>query len=85
MSITPVAWPECHWKIGCAQMPQGGIRGFDPWLACRRTDRAMETAWERAAMTLRAYGNLVDRIWADQPHCDAARQLHPIELPRGNG
>ena len=79
---TPVAWPEvslADWLR--TELPQGGIVGFDPWLHAAGQIEQLETALEGSSVTLRRTGNLVDRIWADQPALPMQpAKLHPIEF-----
>jgi Xaa-Pro aminopeptidase len=67
--ITPVqmadqsqeAWIE-------ANLPSGGVLGFDPWVHTPDQVRKLETAAARAGGTLKAISpNPVDAIWSDRP------------------
>ncbi|WP_299280243.1 aminopeptidase P family protein [uncultured Tateyamaria sp.] len=80
--FTPVPWPEtslADWLRD--QLPHGGRVGFDPWL---HTPSQMEQArrtLEGSGVDLVQVGNLVDRIWADQPAPAAEpAKVHPIEF-----
>ena len=75
--FTPVHWPEttlADWLI--AQMPDGGIVGFDPWLhsideLCRLREKL-----DPAGVVLRPGPNLIDPLWPDRP----ARPRAPIRV-----
>lgn len=71
--FTPVNWPEV--KLGdwlVAEMPGGGIVGYDPWLHTVDEIERLEKALAGKGISLRAVGNLVDRIWTDRPAPPAA-------------
>lgn len=66
--FTPVPWPEtglADWLR--AQLPNGGVIGFDPWLHTADEIGKLEEALAGTAITLRPGPNAVDRIWTDQP------------------
>ncbi len=66
--FSPVPWPEtslADWLK--AQLPSGGIVGFDPWLMTQGQLDAHEKALRGSGITLKPVDNLVDRIWDDQP------------------
>jgi len=77
---TPVAWPEvslAEWLR--AQLPQGGVIGFDPWLHAAGQIVQLEDALDGSGITLRRTDNLVDRIWEDQPAPPMnPAKVHPI-------
>ena len=62
-------------------MPGGGRVGFDPWLHTAAEIATLTEALEPRQITLRRTGNLVDRIWEDQPPPPSAPiVLHPEAL-----
>jgi len=66
--FTPVNWPEtklADWLK--AQLPAGGTVGFDPWLHTFDEIEKLLTALKDTGITLCETGNLIDRIWHDQP------------------
>ncbi|QAX30223.1 aminopeptidase P family protein [Leisingera sp. NJS204] len=66
--FTPVPWPEVQlagWLK--AQLPEGGKIGFDPWLHAAGQITALTQDLKGSGITLTQCGNLVDRIWQDQP------------------
>ncbi|WP_227284667.1 aminopeptidase P family protein [Boseongicola sp. H5] len=66
--FTPVNWPETKledWLI--AELPKGGVVGFDPWLHTVAEIERMEGALSPHQISLRPGANLVDAIWPDQP------------------
>lgn len=66
--FTPVPWPETglsDWLR--AQLPNGGVIGFDPWLHTADEIGKLEEALAGTAITLRPGPNALDRIWTDQP------------------
>ncbi|MDF1709459.1 MAG: aminopeptidase P family protein [Paracoccaceae bacterium] len=66
--FTPVPWPEtglADWLR--AQLPNGGVIGFDPWLHTADEIGKLEEALAGTAITLRPGPNALDRIWTDQP------------------
>ena len=66
--FTPVPWPEtglADWLR--AQLPNGGVIGFDPWLHTADETGKLEEALAGTAITLRPGPNALDRIWTDQP------------------
>ncbi len=66
--FTPVNWPEVklgEWLI--AEMPGGGVVGYDPWLHTVDEIEKLEKALTGKGIALRAVSNLVDRIWTDRP------------------
>ena len=66
--FTPVDWPEV--KPGdwlAAQLPQGGVVGYDPWLHSVDEIEKLERALAGKGIILRGGQNLVDRIWHDRP------------------
>lgn len=68
LHFTPVSWPEISlagWLI--ANLPNGGRIGFDPWLMTQGQLETHEAALAGSGISLHPTGNLVDRIWTDQP------------------
>ncbi len=66
--IEIVNWPET--KVGGwlrDRLPGGGRVGFDPWLHAEATLAELREAVSTAGIALVPVGNLVDRIWDDQP------------------
>ena len=62
--FTPVDWPKTKLAPWLAErLKDGGTVGIDPWLHTRAEVEALE----KEGLTVRATGNLIDRIWADQP------------------
>jgi len=80
--FTPVAWPETHlaeWLKDA--LPNGGIVGFDPWLHTFGQIEELESKLDGSAITLRQCGNLIDRIWEDQPTAPMEpAKIHPLEF-----
>lgn len=79
---TPVPWPEVSlgdWLK--AQLPNGGVVGFDPWLHTPGQIAQVETVLDGTGITLQRAANMVDRIWSDQPAPPlAAAKAHPLEF-----
>lgn len=79
--FSPVHWPEtklADWLI--AQMPNGGVVGFDPWLHTVDEIRTLQAALSPAGIKMQASENLVDQIWYDQPIATCAKfTAHSIE------
>jgi Xaa-Pro aminopeptidase len=79
---TPVAWPEvslAEWLR--AELPNGGIVGFDPWLHAVGQIEQLEAALTGSGIEMRRCANLVDRIWADQPAPPMfPAKVHPLEF-----
>lgn len=80
--FSPVDWPEVElgeWLKDA--LPKGGIVGFDAWLHTQSELETLEKQLVTSGITLRAVGNLVDRIWADQPAMPNGKIIdHPIEF-----
>ncbi|WP_264213028.1 aminopeptidase P family protein [Leisingera thetidis] len=78
---TPVPWPEvqlAEWLK--KQLPGGGRIGFDPWLHAAGQITSLTRDLEGSGITLLQCGNLVDRIWPDQPAPPMQPvTAHPIE------
>jgi Xaa-Pro aminopeptidase len=79
---TPVAWPEvslAEWLR--AELPNGGIVGFDPWLHAVGQIEQLEAALTGSGIEMRRCANLVDRIWTDQPAPPMfPAKIHPLEF-----
>ena len=79
---TPVAWPEvslAEWLK--AELPDGGVVGFDPWLHAVGQIEQLEEALKGSGVTMRRCANLVDRIWHDQPAPPMSpAKVHPLEF-----
>ncbi len=79
---TPVAWPEvslADWLK--AELPQGGVVGFDPWLHALGQIEQLEVALKGSDITMRRCVNLVDRIWENQPAPPMfPAKVHPLEF-----
>ena len=65
--FTPVPWPEVKPADWLKEALSEGVIGFDPWLHTAGEIEAIEAGLEGSGLSLRPVGNLVDRIWADQP------------------
>ncbi len=80
--FTPVNWPET--KLGpwlAEHLPHGGKVGFDPWLHTAGEIEGTEKALDGSGVHLAPVGNLVDRIWEDQPAPPSGKVSdQPIEL-----
>ncbi|KMW58480.1 Xaa-Pro aminopeptidase [Candidatus Rhodobacter oscarellae] len=66
--FTPVDWPEV--KLGdwlVEQLPDGGTVALDPWLHTLGEIETLQTRLSGTGIALKETGNLVDRIWPDQP------------------
>jgi len=81
-AFTPVAWPAAKlsdWLA--AQLPCGGVIGFDPWLHTVREIEGLRAAGAARDLVFRELGTLVDRIWTDRPPPPAgAFRVHPVEI-----
>ncbi|KIC15879.1 aminopeptidase P family protein [Leisingera sp. ANG-Vp] len=79
--FTPVPWPEVQLADWLKeQLPQGGKVGFDPWLHAAGQITALTRELKGSSITLVQCGNLVDRIWADQPaHPMQPVAAHPLD------
>ena len=80
--FTPVAWPETglsNWLK--EQLPNGGKVGFDPWLHSSGQIATAKKELNGSGVELVRCGNLIDRIWADQPDPPLKPvKAHPIEF-----
>ncbi len=80
--FTPVDWPEIalgDWLIEA--LPRGGKVGYDRWLHTRREIEKLELSLNGSRIKLQPSGNLVDRIWPDQPALPNGKiNSHPIEF-----
>ncbi|MDJ0826907.1 MAG: aminopeptidase P family protein [Rhodobacter sp.] len=71
--FTPVDWPET--KLGdwlAEHLPQGGKIGLDPWLHTLGEIEKLEKRLKDIGIALVETGNLIDRIWPNQPPRPAA-------------
>ena len=79
---TPVAWPEvqlAEWLR--AELPSGGVVGFDPWLHAAGEIEKLENALKGSGVEMRRSVNLVDRIWENQPAPPMTEaRIHPLEF-----
>lgn len=65
---TPVPWPETPLKTWLeAELPAGGVIGYDAWLHSAQEIEELEQALEPKGFLFRPTDNLVDQIWPDQP------------------
>ncbi|AZV77531.1 aminopeptidase P family protein [Parasedimentitalea marina] len=72
--FTPVPWPEVSLAGWLKEnLPNGGRVGFDPWLHAAGQIQSLQSDLQNSGVELVQVGNLVDRIWLDQP--DAPMQL----------
>lgn len=80
-AFTPVPWPEtklADWLI--AELPNGGIVGFDAWLHTPSEIEKLEPRLNDKKISLRSVGNIVDQIWEDQPDPPEGKMIaYPIE------
>ncbi|WP_299625379.1 aminopeptidase P family protein [uncultured Tateyamaria sp.] len=79
---TPVPWPEVSLAAWLKeQLPEGGRVGFDPWLHTPGQIAQTRDALAGTSVELVQVGNLVDRIWPDQPAPAAEpAKVHPLEF-----
>ncbi len=79
---TPVPWPDVSLAAWLKeQLPEGGKVGFDPWLHSAGQIKATQKELEGSGIELTRCGNLVDRIWEDQPEPPLNPvKVHPIEF-----
>jgi Xaa-Pro aminopeptidase len=80
--FTPVPWPEVQLGDWLREhLPDGGQVGFDPWLHTAGQIEELSNRLAGSGIALRPCGNLVDRIWADQPAPPMQpAKVHPIEF-----
>jgi Xaa-Pro aminopeptidase len=72
--LTPVDWPATRPEDWLAErLSAGAVVGFDPWLHTRGEVERMEGKLGPKGIALRPCGNLIDRIWEDQPAPPAGR------------
>ncbi|MGH1354255.1 MAG: aminopeptidase P family protein [Thalassovita sp.] len=78
----PVPWPEtCLGDWLLAQLPEGGIVGFDPWLHSVEEIEDLSQILAGSGILLQPVSNLVDRIWPDQPAAPLGRiTVYPDDL-----
>jgi len=63
-----VHWPDVQlgdWLKDA--LAEGGTIGFDPWLHTAKEIEELREALAGSGVEMRATGNLIDRIWDDQP------------------
>ncbi len=75
--FTPVPWPATKLVDWLRQaLPKGGKIGFDPWLHTRaEIETIAKTNIEPVAI-----GNLIDKIWHDQPDAPLDKMVpHPLK------
>lgn len=79
---TPVDWPEVSLGGWLKEQITGAARiGFDPWLHTVSQIEQLEKSLMGTGIILAPVGNLVDRIWADQPEPPTADvSAQPIEF-----
>ncbi|MFK5998340.1 MAG: aminopeptidase P family protein [Rhodobacterales bacterium] len=71
--FTPVPWPETRLENW---LPKSGKIGFDPWVHTRAEIEKLTNA----GITPVAVGNLIDKIWLDQPDAPLGKMLpHPLK------
>ncbi|MBS9716861.1 aminopeptidase P family protein [Pseudohalocynthiibacter aestuariivivens] len=80
--FTPVPWPET--KLGNwlkEALPDGGTIGYDPWLHAYNEIETLSELLKVSGISLQTSGNLVDRIWHDQPPPPLGKvEVYPAEL-----
>lgn len=72
-AFSPVHWPEtglADWLA--AQMPGGGVIGFDPWLHTMAEIERLRAALPAAITLIPTAQNLIDQIWHDRPAAPTA-------------
>lgn len=82
VEYTPVPWPETSLSAWLKeQLPKGGKVGFDPWLHAADQIATAQKDLVNSGVELVRCGNLVDRVWPDQPPPPANPvKTHPIEF-----
>ncbi len=80
--FTPVPWPDTKLADWLREaLPQGGTVAFDPWLHTKSEIDTLVTGLDGSGITLLETGNLVDRIWQDQPPAPLGKIMdYPAEL-----
>jgi Xaa-Pro aminopeptidase len=80
--FTPVDWPATRPEDWLAErLPEGSVVGFDAWLHTAGEVERMEGRLGAKGFTLCPCGNLVDRIWEDQPAAPHGRaEAQPVDL-----
>ena len=80
--FTPVPWPQtklADWLA--AQMPNGAVIGYDPWLHSLAQIEGLEAKGEDHGISYRPVENCVDHVWEGQPAPPmGALRIHPVEL-----
>ncbi|MEM6939886.1 MAG: aminopeptidase P family protein [Pseudomonadota bacterium] len=78
----PVPWPEVSLGTWLREkLPKGGTVGFDPWLHTPAQIEQARKALAGTPVTLKETGNLVDRIWSDQPAPPMQpAKIHPMDF-----
>jgi Xaa-Pro aminopeptidase len=81
-AFTPVAWPEvmlADWLK--AELPKGGVVGFDPWLHAAGQIEQLQDALKGSGIEMRRSVNLVDRVWENQPAPPMTpAKVHPLDF-----
>lgn len=79
--FTPVNWPETKLGAWLRDTLPAGTLGFDPWLHTVSEIDTLSADLTQSDITLQPVGNLIDRVWADQPDAPKAPAVaHPIEF-----
>ena len=78
--FTPVDWPDVSLGAWISEHASAGsVIGFDPWLHTVAQLRELEASV--GSVRLQRIGNLVDRIWKDQPAPPATLAfVQPVDL-----
>ncbi len=79
--FTPVPWPETQPAPWIRAHLDAGEIGFDPWLHSAQEIEVLRAELGGAPITLRAVGNMIDRIWDNQPMAPMGLAFaHPLAL-----
>ncbi len=80
-AFTPVPWPETKPGDWIKARVSAGTIGYDPWLHTKDEIDRLHAALEDTGVSLCSSGNIVDRIWPDQPAPPQGRAFpHPDQL-----
>ncbi len=84
--FTPVASLDVMLADWLAEaLPRDAVVGYDPWLHGQEEVEALTTRLAPRGVSLRAVGNLVDRVWSDRPPRPAApAHAHPLGEAAGD-